>query len=107
MTPTVTDVPWQDLRHAFGSAHDVPRLLTALSQSHGRKSENRWNSCGDRVLHQGSIYSASPAAVQALIPLAATAGRDRKLYYEVLAEFAFVRPPGCLMGRSPVLQRSG
>ena len=89
MTTAATDVPWQDLQHAFGGAHDVPRVLTALSQSHGRQLRTQMERLWERVLHQGSIYSASPPAVQALIPLAAkVTGNDRKLYYELLAEFA-------------------
>ena len=89
MTTAATDVPWQDLQHAFGSAHDIPRVLSALSQSHGRQLRTQMGRLWERVLHQGSIYSASPLAVQALIPLVAKAkGNDRKLYYELLAEFA-------------------
>jgi hypothetical protein len=89
MTIAAGDVPWQDLKHAFGSARDVPQVLTAVSQSHGRHLSKEMERLWERVLHQGSIYSASPPVVQALIPLAANAtGGDRKLYYQLLAEFA-------------------
>src|SRR5580700_8485818 len=89
MTSAVTDVTWQELEHAFGRAYDVPRLLAAVSQSRGWKLRKRMEELWERVLHQGTIYSASPPAVQALLPMAANAkGGDRKLYYEVLAEFA-------------------
>ena len=89
MTAHATDAPWQELQHAFGRAHDVPRVLAAISQSRGRQLRKEMERLWERVLHQGSIYSASPPAVQALIPLAAKAtGADRKLYYELLAEFA-------------------
>jgi hypothetical protein len=89
MTSAVTDVPWQELNHAFGRADDVPRLLAAVSQSRGWKLKKQMEELWERVLHQGSIYSASPPAVQALIPMAANAnGGDKTLYYEVLAEFA-------------------
>ncbi|HLK65100.1 MAG TPA: hypothetical protein VKU19_16775 [Bryobacteraceae bacterium] len=89
MTSAVTDVPWQQLEHAFGRAHDVPRLLTAISQSRGWTLRKRMEELWERVLHQGSIYSASPPAVRALIPMAANAnGSDKRLYYELLAEFA-------------------
>ena len=89
MTPAVTDVPWQELEHAFGRAWDVPRLLAAVSQARGWALKKRMEELWERVLHQGSIYSASPPAVQALIPMAAKAkGGDKTLYYELLAEFA-------------------
>lgn len=89
MTSAVTDVPWHELKHTFGRAGDVPRLLAAVSQSRGWKLRKPMEELWERVLHQGSIYSASPPAVQALIPMAAnSSGRDKTLYYEVLAEFA-------------------
>jgi hypothetical protein len=89
VTITAPEVPWQELQHAFGRARDVPRVLAEVSQSQGWKLTGRLEELCNRVLHQGSIYSASPPAVQALIPMAARAGdRDRKQYYELLAEFA-------------------
>lgn len=89
MISAAPDVPWQELEHAFGRASDVPPLLAALAESRGWKLKKGMEQLWERVLHQGSIYSASAPAVEALIPLAAhAAGSDKTLYYDVLAEFA-------------------
>jgi hypothetical protein len=101
VTTTAADVPWQDLQHAFGRAIDVPRVLAVISQSQGWKLRKCLEELWERVLHQGSIYSASPPAVQALIPMSARAkGRDRKQYYELLAEFASSARQAVRDGRS-------
>src|SRR5689334_486303 len=89
MTSAGVEAPWHELHHAFGRAHDMPRVLATVSESHGWKLRKRMEELWERVLHQGSIYSASPPAVQALIRMVAnTRGADRKLYYQVLVEFA-------------------
>jgi hypothetical protein len=83
------DAPWRDLHHAFGPAGDMADLMVALSQAHGHRLRARLTDFCERVLHQGTIYSASPPAVRQLIPIAAKARTsDRALCYEVLAEFA-------------------
>jgi len=90
MTPAgAADVSWWELHHAFGLASDMAELLAELSTARGRKLRGRMTDLCNRVLHQGTIYSASPPAVHRLIPMAARAdGRDRVLFYEVLAGFA-------------------
>lgn len=85
----VAGVPWQELEHAFGPADDIPELLAGLSRSRGRKLRNEMSQLCERVLHQGTIYSASPPALRELIPMAdGVKGQDRAVFYEVFAEFA-------------------
>jgi hypothetical protein len=55
---------WADLKHAYGSAGDIPHLmqqLLALSASSGR--DEPWFSPWSALAHQGDVYSASFAAV--------------------------------------------
>jgi hypothetical protein len=55
---------WADLRHAYGSASDVPgllRQLVTLPASSGR--DEPWFSLWSALAHQGDVYSASFAAV--------------------------------------------
>lgn len=86
---TLAGIPWQELEHAFGPATDLPEILGALSGSHGRKLRNAMSELCGRVLHQGTIYSASPPVVRELIPMSAKVnGQDRAVFYEVLTEFA-------------------
>jgi hypothetical protein len=82
-------VRWERLEHAFGRASDVPGLLDAVSQASGKKLHRQMGELCERVLHQGTIYSASPAAVHELIAMPARRNaRDRAVFYDVLAEFA-------------------
>jgi hypothetical protein len=81
--------PWDELEHAFGDASEIPELLTALSNSRGSKFEQRMSDLCEHVLHQGSIYSASPPVVSALLSLSPTAAaREKAIIYDVLSGFA-------------------
>jgi hypothetical protein len=55
---------WLELKHAYGSASDIPNLLRqleAMPSSEGDKEP--WFSLWSSLAHQGDIYSASFAAV--------------------------------------------
>lgn len=80
---------WRDLRHAYGSAEDVPAILEQLADSKGTELHDAMGELGSRVLHQGTIYSASAPAVRALIEMVPNAAAtDRGGFYELLAAFA-------------------
>ena len=82
-------VSWGLLQHALGRASDVPGLLTAVSRASGNQLQNRMRDLCDRVLHQGTIYNASPPAVRELIAMSARRDtRDKAVFYAVLGEFA-------------------
>ena len=82
-------VRWGALEHAFGRASDVPALLDAVSRAGGSQLRKRMNDLCERVLHQGTIYSASPPAVHELIAMSAGAGAsDKAHFHSVLVEFA-------------------
>ncbi|MFC8175692.1 hypothetical protein [Streptomyces sp. NPDC057325] len=61
---------WAQLSHAYGSAEDIPVLLDQIASE---PSPERWNDLWSALCHQGSVYSASFAA---LPWLADVAGRD-------------------------------
>jgi hypothetical protein len=92
MSPASTPasaVRWWELKDAFGFATHLPALLAAVSEARGAKLHRKMRELCERVLHQGTIFSASPPAVQALIGMAAgAAGREKTVFYEVLCEFA-------------------
>jgi hypothetical protein len=59
---------WSTLRHAYGSASDVPELLRQLESF--PKSEGNaepWFSIWSALAHQGDVYTASFAAVPHVI----------------------------------------
>ena len=56
-------VDWMNLRHAYGAAGDVPALLNRLTPD---PADEVWGELWSRICHQGSVYSASFAALPAL-----------------------------------------
>ncbi|MFC4909744.1 hypothetical protein [Actinomadura gamaensis] len=64
---------WSDLTHAYGSAEDIPGLFEQLDVpgDHDQAWEQLWSA----LWHQGTVYSASFAA---LTPLAALAADDER-----------------------------
>jgi hypothetical protein len=58
---------WSTLKHAYGNASDVPALLSNLSRDpHSSVWEELWS----RLCHQGTVYSASFAALPVLVDVA-------------------------------------
>jgi len=60
---------WSDLKHAYGSAHDIPDLLRRLRDfpAHDEYTAEPYYSLWSSLCHQGAIYSASFAAVPHLV----------------------------------------
>lgn len=67
--PGLQEVAWQDLKHAYGPATDVPRLITALAQPNQAMRDEAWSELYGNLWHQGSIYAATARAVPFLIRL--------------------------------------
>ena len=75
------DIPWRDLRHAYGAATDTPGLLRRVAKGSG--DDDTWAAHFSSLAHQGTVYSASAVAAPFLIALTHSArGRDLQ---EVLA----------------------
>lgn len=65
---------WSTLRHAYGSAEDIPpllRQLETLPTSEGDKEP--WFSIWSALAHQGDVYPASFAAVPHVVRVLAVA----------------------------------
>ena len=58
---------WGTLRHAYGSAEDIPGLLDQLSPD---QKAPVWDELWSRVCHQDSVYSASFAVLPYLLAAA-------------------------------------
>lgn len=54
---------WAKLRHAYGTAEDIPGLLDQLGPD---QLTQAWHDLWSRLYHQGAAYSASYAALPAL-----------------------------------------
>jgi hypothetical protein len=63
---TLTDSRWNNWRDAYGSAATIPNLLEQVIASKSQKHDLQsgpWFDLWSRLYHQGTIYSASYAAV--------------------------------------------
>jgi hypothetical protein len=63
-------VPWGDLRHAYGSAADVPGQLRALTSPNDSTREEALSELFGNIWHQGTVYEATAVAVPFLVELA-------------------------------------
>jgi hypothetical protein len=64
-------VPWRSLRHAFGEAANVPRLMRALGATDRDERQAALKELFACLLHQGSVYEATGLAVPFLFELLA------------------------------------
>jgi hypothetical protein len=62
---------WENLNHAYGKASNIPQLLSRLSAypEESNYEEEPWFSLWNSLYHQGTIYSASFAAVPEIVRL--------------------------------------
>ncbi|MDP9796929.1 hypothetical protein J2S43_005441 [Catenuloplanes nepalensis] len=96
MLDGLDDVPWHRLGHAYGTASDVPgQLRDLLSGDVATRGVALWQ-LGGNIVHQGSRFQASAAAVPFLLeilagpsPLTTT---ERVRLIELLGELAIGDP---------------
>ena len=69
MIDGLDDVPWAKLQHAFGSASDVPSLLQSLVSANAGVRDEALTELCNSILHQGTVYEATPYALPFLIRL--------------------------------------
>lgn len=61
---------WKQLRHAYGTAEDIPELLRQLEAGEAEKTQfgvEPWHSIWSSLCHQGSVYTASFAAIPHIV----------------------------------------
>jgi hypothetical protein len=65
---------WTELRHAYGTAGDIPALLLQLSNLPSSENNSEpWFTLWSALAHQGDVYSASFAAVPHVVQALAIA----------------------------------
>ncbi|MFJ9007467.1 HEAT repeat domain-containing protein [Streptomyces canus] len=67
----IDEVDWASLRHAYGSAEDVPGLLRGLASADPAERETALDGMYGALHHQGDVYDSTPACVPFLLALAA------------------------------------
>ncbi|MFH9006014.1 HEAT repeat domain-containing protein [Streptomyces afghaniensis] len=81
----IDEVDWASLRHADGSAEDVPRLLRGLASADPAERETALDRMYGAVHHQGDVYDSTLACVPFLLALAVREEvRDRAGVVELL-----------------------
>ncbi|MFF4392538.1 hypothetical protein ACFY0G_38220 [Streptomyces sp. NPDC001552] len=65
---------WPQLSHAYGSAEDIPTLLARIASE---PESELWNDLWSALCHQGSVYSASFAALPWLADMAESEDRGQ------------------------------
>ncbi|MCO8275862.1 HEAT repeat domain-containing protein [Actinoplanes sp. TRM 88003] len=103
MFEKLDDVPWSDLRHAYGPADDVPGQLRALrSDDADVRKKSLWNLFGN-IFHQGTRYEASAHAVPFLLELVAEPSTpSRESLIELLVALAIGYDESYLPGGFPL-----
>ncbi|WP_105969355.1 PBS lyase [Streptomyces geranii] len=67
----IDEVDWASMRHAYGSAEDVPGLLRGLASADPGERESALDGMYGSVHHQGAVYDSTLACVPFLLALAA------------------------------------
>ncbi|MFG2639012.1 hypothetical protein ACGFX8_35860 [Streptomyces sp. NPDC048362] len=70
---------WSRLRHAYGSAKDVPALLRDLASPVEETAAEAEQALWSSIVHQGTVYTATAAAVPFLARLVAEGVRQSAL----------------------------
>ncbi|MEU4097674.1 HEAT repeat domain-containing protein [Streptomyces sp. NPDC026673] len=70
-------VDWAELWHAYGSARDVPDLIRDLHSGDAERIGKALDTMDGRLLHQGTVYPATAAAVPFLVHAVAHLTRRR------------------------------
>lgn len=95
---------WSRLRHAYGSASDLPRLFDEIGDS--ELADVAWEELWASLYHQGSVYEASFAALPALTEIATgrKPGARRQalsLAGRIVVEEQRLHEPGYVQARYP------
>ncbi|MCG0063477.1 HEAT repeat domain-containing protein, partial [Streptomyces tricolor] len=67
----IDEVDWASLRHAYGSAEDVPGWLRALASADTAERATALDGMFGAVHHEGRVYDSTLACVPFLFALAA------------------------------------
>ncbi|MFI1398066.1 hypothetical protein [Streptomyces sp. NPDC020681] len=70
---------WTELSHAYGSAEDLPQALRALASDDDGESTEALDELWSSLVHQGTVYAATAAAVPYLAGMAAAGVRTLDL----------------------------
>jgi hypothetical protein len=86
-------IPWYDLKHAYGSAEEVPMWLRQLTSSDESIRKQAMNHLAGSICHQGWICPATAYAVPYLLELLQEPTvQIKEKILELLADIAIADP---------------
>lgn len=101
LTSSIDAVGWSNLSHAYGKADDVPMMLRSLERARsGIDRDLAWEELWSSLCHQGTIYSASYAALPFVVDLALERPSSERLLFWIFVATIAVEgvtrdiPPG-------------
>ncbi|MFJ3509297.1 HEAT repeat domain-containing protein [Streptomyces luteogriseus] len=105
----IDEVDWASLRHASGSAEDVPGLLRGLASADPAERQTALDGMYGTVHHGGGVYDSTLACVPFLLALAGRAEvRDRAEVVELLVSIGDIDgAPGDLASSTRDALRAG
>ena len=105
----IDEVDWAALRHAYGSAEDVPGLLRGLASPDPTEREDALDRMYGTLHHQGNVYDSTLACVPFLLELAGSeAVPERGGIVELLVSIGWDGAEGKDTGRQgEIRQRAG
>jgi|GEM_PF-4429848 len=63
----IKDIPWQNFRHAYGSAEDIPVLLDKMANSDNEGSEEASRELFEKICHQDIIEEVAVEVIEPVI----------------------------------------
>lgn len=81
-------IAWDELSHAYGSAHDTPGLLRQAGSEDSEAASKAISDLHGSIFHQGTVYPATVVAVPFLAELAMRAANCRDEFVWVLGMLA-------------------
>ncbi|MEV7175687.1 HEAT repeat domain-containing protein [Kitasatospora sp. NPDC093679] len=96
MTNELAGVDWASMHHAYGTAEEIPDLLTALRSTDAQERDRALGRFYSAVHHQGDVYPCTTAALPFLFNLAQDiATPDRPGIVELLVSIATTAVERC------------
>lgn len=83
-------INWQELRHAYGAAGDVPGWLRGLGSDDAAERDEAIGALWSALCHQETVYSASAAAVPFLVRAARSPVVDELQRFLVLSLVVYI-----------------
>ncbi|WP_338763874.1 hypothetical protein WAF17_20595 [Bernardetia sp. ABR2-2B] len=84
MLEKLDTIPWSELKHAYGSAANIPNDLHNLASSDEKTCDQALSGLYGNIFHQGTRYTATPYAIPFLFELIeneTTHNRAELIYY--------------------------